>query len=244
MDIGNGINSGVGAFSFNKDVATVFGSHVEKSVPFYKVMHQMVCDLSDWFLIDGNVAYDIGASTGELVEALSIRHLGRDVDVVGVEASEDMYDIATEKNLMPNAYFINKDISDPKFCIENAGLISSVLTMQFIEPKKKLEVFKKIYGGLNNGSAFILFEKVRAENSLVNEIYRELHTDFKIKQGLTAEQTVNKTRSLRGVMFPNTTTELHQLLSNAGFSNIETIFKFNNFIGILAIKQEAVTWDN
>ena len=38
--------------------------HIKKSVPFYEESHNLICNLSDFFLHESSIVYDIGSSTG------------------------------------------------------------------------------------------------------------------------------------------------------------------------------------
>ena len=60
--------------------------------------------------------------------------------------------------------------------------------------------------------------------------------DYKLDQGFSAGEIINKSRSLKGIMEPFSTNGNIQLLKRAGFKDIVTIFKFTSFEGILAIK--------
>ena len=79
-------------------------------------------------------------------------------------------------------------------------------------------------------------EKIRAENSFLENIWRELHWDFKRNQGLSDDMILQKARSLRGVLFPLTLSQNITLLRQVGFSNIDTFVKWYNFAGIIAFK--------
>ena len=64
----------------------------------------------------------------------------------------------------------------------------------------------------------------------------QVYLDYKLDRGFTAEEVINKSRSLKGVMEPFSTNGNIQLLKRAGFKDIVTIFKFTTFEGILSIK--------
>ena len=108
--------------------------------------------------------------------------------------------------------------------------------MQFVQPRLRQEAFKKVYDSLNWGGGFILFEKVRGSDARFQDMTSMIYTDFKMKNGLSAEEIVNKAFSLIGVLEPFSTQGNIDLLKRAGFSDINTIFKWCNFEGFVAIK--------
>ena len=50
--VGDNINSTVGAFNFSGNVHRSFEKHVKKSVPFYDEGHNLICQLSSFFLVN------------------------------------------------------------------------------------------------------------------------------------------------------------------------------------------------
>ena len=77
-------------------------------------------------------------------------------------------------------------------------LILSLYTLQFLPLWKRKQVLQRIYKGLVEGGAFILVEKIRAENSMFEDIWTDLYWDFKQDSGLNEQQVIKKSQSLRG----------------------------------------------
>ena len=48
-----------------------FEKHIAKSVPLYLEGHQIIVRLSDYFLKDGSICYDIGCSTANLLKKIN-----------------------------------------------------------------------------------------------------------------------------------------------------------------------------
>lgn len=93
--------------------------------------------------------------------------------------------------------------------------------------------------GLVEGGAFIFVEKIRAENSLFEDIWNDLYWDFKQENGLNEQQVIKKAQSLRGVLIPLSLTENLSLLSDVGFQCMDTFIKWHNFAGIIAVKMPS-----
>src|SRR3954447_5979731 len=80
-----------GEWRFDKNVAKAFDSHVRKSVPFYDEMQRMMIEISEYFVRDHSVVYDLGSSTGTTLDLLSTAHAGKeDVQFSGFDLSEFM----------------------------------------------------------------------------------------------------------------------------------------------------------
>lgn len=219
-------------WKFDKTVVPVFDEHVKQSVPMYDEIHRLITDIAGWYVKDGVNVYDVGTSTGKVLKNL-INAYNVDANYIGLDNSENMIDKLASENL--NIELINQDVTDG-FEFKNAGLITSVLTLQFINEDKRQKLINDIYKGLNKGSAFILVEKVIGENARFNEIYIELYHELKLKNGLSPQHVFDKSKAIRGVMKPYTLEENKELLANAGFNDIDIFFKWNNFVGIIAVK--------
>ena len=67
-------------------------------------------------------------------------------------------------------------------------------------------------------------------------MYNDLYYDFKRENGLTDTEIIDKNVSLRGVQKCLTVEENLQLMWNVGFRKTDIFLKYNNFVGIIAIK--------
>lgn len=224
-----------GGWEFNSEVAEHFDTHVRKSIPLYEEFQDMTVNISEWFIHDGSTVYDIGCSTGETIFRLHKKHVSKKgLRFIGIDNSMAMIKQARKKARAKNVSFIHKDIVQTK--LEQADLIISLFTIQFLGMEERIQVLKEVYSSLHVGGAFVLAEKVLAEEGRFNDLWIELYWDFKRRQGLTDEEILQKARSIRGVLRPLTPTENMHLLRTAGFECIDVFLKWYNFMGILAIK--------
>jgi tRNA (cmo5U34)-methyltransferase len=238
MTVGDDLEIGNAAWRFRGDVADKFDTHVSRSVPQYHEGHELICNLSDYFVKDGSTCYDLGCSTGELTLALAKRHQQRTgARFTGVDLEEDMISLARKKQQeqgIPDVEFLADDIV--QFELEPSDLVTAYYTVQFVRPSARQEVFNKIYQSLEWGGAFLLFEKVRANDARFQDIMTGLYTDFKLSMGYTPDEIIGKTRSLKGVLDPFSSQANIDMLGRAGFVDIITVMKYLCFEGFLAIK--------
>jgi tRNA (cmo5U34)-methyltransferase len=113
--------------------------------------------------------------------------------------------------------------------------------MQFLTLAARRALLNRINEGLIEGGGLLIVEKVSAEHSCFEEVWTELYWDFKRRQGLTAEQILEKANSIRGVLKPLTADENIDLLYQTGFSQVEVFFKWYNWAGFLAVKNDCLT---
>lgn len=238
MTVGDGLKVENANWRFRGDVVDKFDEHVSKSVPLYAEGHELICQISDYFVKDGSTCYELGCSTGSLTLKLAERNKHREgARFVGIDSEQDMIGRAQEKQRelgVKNTDFVVDDIVTAEF--EPCDLVASYYCVQFIRPSVRQDVIDKVYNALKWGGAFLLFEKVRANDARFQDIMSGLYVDYKLARGYSAEEVVGKARSLKGVLEPFSTQGNIDLLRRAGFVDIISISKFVCFEGFLAIK--------
>ena len=227
-----------GEWRFDENVSQAFDSHVRKSVPFYDEIQRMVIDLSEYFVRDQGVVYDLGSSTGTTLDLLSTAHAGKEhVQFLGFDLSEFMIKEARQKVVRANVRFHQANVLDVEFS-PPANFVTSLFTMQFLTLAERRTLLHRIHDGLIEGGGLIIVEKVSAEHSVFEDMWTELYWDFKRRQGFTPEQILEKANSIRGVMKPLTIEENLDILWQTGYSRVEVFFKWYNWAGIVVIKNQ------
>lgn len=235
FNVGDTISVTNARWSFGGDVPQTFDNHVSRSVPQYRQGHEIVVALSDFFIRHDSRVYELGCSTGELTRQLAEVNCDRNVSIIGLEIEPAMVEAAKRKTSnFPKAEIRQADILDAE--LDAADLIVAYYTIQFISPAVRQLLFNKIYSSLNWGGGFILFEKVRAADARFQDMMSSLYVDFKLQNGFTEQEIVNKSRSLKGVLEPFSTQGNIEMMSRSGFVDIMTVFKHLCFEGFLAIK--------
>ena len=233
---GQNIRAREAAWTFGGETPGVFSEHIQKSVPFYDVGHELVCRLSDYFVKDQSACYDLGTSTGILAGKLARQHARRPgVQWVGIDIEPDMIRQARKEN---------EGIDNLEFTVDDAtlypylssDLITSYYTIQFVPPAVRQDLFNRVFNSLNWGGAFILFEKVRGPDARFQDMFTGLYNDYKLEQGYDGNEIINKSRSLKGVLEPFSEQGNMDLLNRAGFTDITCIFRYLCFAGFVAIK--------
>lgn len=236
MKVGQNIETERAGWTFDGDVADTFVDHVRQSVPQYDVGHDLICQVSDYFVHDDSVCYELGVSTGQLLKQLAEHHSSKpDVRWIGIDPVAPMIEKAKEHCAgIDNIELVTGDAMN--FDFERADMIVSYYCIQFIHPKHRQELFNRIYERLNWGGALILFEKVRGPDARFQDMMVSLYNDFKTRQGFNPEEILNKTSSLKGVLEPFSTEGNLGLMRRAGFTDIMSIMKYVCFEGFVAIK--------
>ena len=223
-----------GSWSFGGKIPNKFEKHIAKSVPLYLEGHKLIASLSDYFLLENSNCYDIGCSTGNLLNKLYDYTNKMNVTFHGIEVEKKMFSHAKKNILKRKIKLINKSIKTLK--LKKSDLIISYYTIQFITPSIRQEIINKIYKSLNWGGAFIFYEKVRGNDARFENILHSMYMDFKEDNNLSSTDILKKSKSLRGILEPFSDYGNLGLLKRAGFKDIQTISQFLCFKGYLCIK--------
>ena len=228
----------VGDFAFTASVANVFDDMVSRSVPFYEELQRMTCELAADFAKPNTRLYDVGCSTGTTLLALDELVEGT-VDFVGIDNSENMLAKARQKAVAaPTSRRIDFVAADlhQGFSIENASVVTMLLTLQFVRPLHRERVMRRIADGLNDQGCLILVEKLTSEDTLFNRLFISHYYDFKRRNGYSELEISQKREALENVLIPYRLEENVDLLKLSGFRSVECFFRWYNFCGLIAVK--------
>ena len=219
-----------------------FDDHIEHSIRGYKNLLDDIVSLSRNFVEDETNVVDIGCSTGKLTEAFvhSNQNFCKYANYIGIELApiffeelDKRYERMTNEYYWANIDFQKKDVRQFKF--ENCSLVTSIFTLQFMPRKDRFDVIKNIYDGLNFGGAFIFAEKTVCEDSRLQEMITFNFYDYKRKH-FEASDILEKEKTLRNMLKPNTWKELEGMLECAGFKTAQPFWRNHMFVGAIAIK--------
>ena len=231
--VGDRIAAANASWSF-EGVAAEFDEHVRRSVPFYAEGQRLVAEISDFFLPQDAIVYDIGCSTGTLPQQILARHAPKKFSLTGIDREASMIEHAQTRVRDPRASFVCANALE--FDYQRASLITCYYTLQFVRPAVRVDLLRRLYDSLQWGGALLLFEKVRAPDARFQDYMTQLYNEFKLDQGFSEAEIVNKARSLKGVLEPFSEEGNLTLLREAGFVDITIVFKWVCFQGWLIIK--------
>ena len=224
------------AWSFGGEVAETFPEHARRSIPCYADGHDLICRLSDFFVAPDSSVYDLGCATGDLLKKLAAHNEHKPkVRWIGLDREQAMIERAGKTCAgLDNVELRCEDVLTGE--LRQTDMIIAYYTIQFVEERHRQALFDRIYQALNWGGAFVLFEKVGAPDSRFQDMMSCLYREFKRHNGFSADEILNKERSLKGVLKPFSTAGNLGLLNRAGFTDVMTVMKYVSFEGFLAIK--------
>jgi len=148
---------------FSDKVASNFDKHVIQSVPNYLLFQDYVAKLSEWFLKDGCLVYDLGCSTGQTIEKILEIDLSTKFDIIGIDNSDKMLELADSRirNIRNNRIsvtFKNQDLTK-NLKLNRCSLVISILLFPFLSSDDRNSILSKIYDSLDKGGRLYLRRK-------------------------------------------------------------------------------------
>jgi tRNA (cmo5U34)-methyltransferase len=197
------------------EYARDFDRHIQDSIRGLDDLRDDCVAFSRYHVQSGTTVIDIGCSTGALLR--SIRDANEpsrpSVSYIGIDV-EPKYDVHWRARRADNVQFEVRDARS--FVFENVSFACSLFTLQFIPERDRLSLLRRVYAGLNEGGVLIIAEKVHANSARFHDMLRSVYYDFK-RRSFTAEQILDKERSLRGQMILWDEARWEDALHEAGF---------------------------
>lgn len=219
-----------------------FDEHIDKSIRGYADLLDDVISLSRYFVEEGTNIYDIGCSTGKLTQRMleANQDFCWAANYIGVEVADGFTEDMQKRHAHINSEYPwaavdlrHEDVRDTEF--ENASLITSIFTLQFMSKNDRRHTIQRIYDGLNEGGAFIFAEKTVCQSANFQDMLTFNFYDYKRKHFGT-EDIMDKERTLRNMLKPNTWNEIVNMLKCAGFNDVQSFWQNHTFVGAMAIK--------
>lgn len=206
-------------FDFNtiKD----FDNHINTSIKGYDLLHNLIINLSGFFLNDTRTAVDYGCTSGRLINNISDTY-----EVKGIG-----YDITDKNFIEGNADLIKADITDNSFEIDRADIYYLVFTLQFLPINEREKLLHKIYSYMPKSSILIVCEKEICGDGFIQEAFTFTNYDYK-KNNYTPEEILKKEEQLRNTMRCMTPDFNKRMFFNQGFTS-NLFFKSLNFSGYI-----------
>lgn len=228
-----------GKWEFNQEVTKCFGEMLERSIPAYADMRELVKRIGKRFVKRKTTIVDMGCSTGEAVQPF-ISAFGCQNQYKLYDVSEPMLEACREKF----KGWINEGfLTVESFDIRNGlppmlvtSLVLSVLTLQFTPIEYRQKIIQSVYDSLEPGGALILVEKVLGNDFTLDSMMVDEYYRIKEENAYTQEQISAKRKSLEGVLVQITAHWNEQMLRDAGFRHIDCFWRYLNFAGWVAIK--------
>jgi tRNA (cmo5U34)-methyltransferase len=204
----------VKSFAFDEQVTEVFADMIKRSVPGYDSILKSIAMFCMKYAQENSNIYDLGCSLGAVsITAAKATKDKSNCNIKAIDTSQPMLDkcqdIINENKLSTSIDVINQDITALK--IENASVVVSNFTIQFVPKDQRLQIIDSVYKGLNKGGIFILSEKFKSHASADEFLIDHYHAYKKIN-GYSNNEIQAKRQALKDVLVPDSIVDMQNRL--------------------------------
>jgi hypothetical protein len=96
---------------------------------------------------------------------------------IGIDISDNLLPHNNDKRIS----FQNEDLNSCDWDVDNACLVYSIFTMQFLKKSQMFAYLQTIHSGLIQGGALFLCEKIYQDHGAFQEVFSFSHYDYKSK---------------------------------------------------------------
>jgi tRNA (cmo5U34)-methyltransferase len=227
-------------WTFDGEVTRVFDDMLQRSIPQYDVMREIVTDVASAFAKPGTMVVDIGCSRGEallhVIKNVFQEPNFKDYSFVGAEISEPMIQ-AARASIGHWASIVSHDLRKGYPAVDAPVSVTlSVLTLMFVPINYRRMIVSQAAKKTRSGGAFVLVEKVLGSNTFVDDILQASYHLQKTRNGYSPDDVNRKRLSLEGVLVPLEAEWNEQLLRRSGFSDVECFWGWGPFRAWVGVK--------
>lgn len=229
------------AWKFDDEVTRVFDDMLERSIPQYDVMRQLVTSIACGFARPETAIVDLGCSRGEAIERVAIAldtvsEQGWRGEFVGAEVSKPMLDAARAR-LGSRATILDHDLRKgyPR-TQRDVSVTLCVLTLMFVPVNYRLQLISAAARRTIDHGAIVLVEKVLGDSGLIDDVLQANYHRMKVMNEYDPDDVNRKRLSLEGVLVPLTAEWNESLLRKCGFSGVDCFWAWGPFRAWLGVK--------
>jgi tRNA (cmo5U34)-methyltransferase len=199
------------------DIAEGFDRHVREQLPWYDLTTGIVAHFARHYIPEGGLVYDIGASTGNIGNAIRDTLESRKAQMVAVDNSELMRPLYRG----PGEFVV---AAAEEFDFQPFDLAVLFLTLMFIRPAVRAAAIRRLREKIRPGGAILIFDKCVPSGGYVGTTLSRLALAGKVAAGVDAREIVAKEMSLAGVQRPIDLREIEPCIE---------LFRFGDFAGFI-----------
>lgn len=228
-----------GDFVFDAKVVSVFEDMINRSVPGYSTIINMIGVLAERYCQECSNIYDLGCSLGGATLAAAKRVSCQQYAIIAVDNSAAMIE-KLEQRLSSDSVGSHRvqcrceDILESE--ISNASVVVLNFTLQFIPLRERARLLETIFKGMKPGGILIISEKIVFPDEELNKLFIAMYHSFKENMGYSKLEISQKRTALENVLVPESIEAHRSRLSRIGFCSFDVWFQCFNFASMVAFK--------
>lgn len=213
--------------------ANKYDSNILSIVPFYDEFHKQTLNLVKQLNLHSLSWLDLGCGSGEL--CLKAAEVFPDICFTMVDPSEQMLELAKEKNSHLNAYYICSTSQEINFNSE-FDVATAIMSHHYMDKISRFRAVSNTFHALKDDGIFIYFENTVPESEELKDFELARWGSFQLNSGRTHEQVSEHLKRCGISYFPLTISEHISLLRSTGFRFYNIFWHSYMQTGFYAIK--------
>ena len=216
------------------DNAGQYDNQREKLIPCFSDFYKIAVSVAGTNKMKPEVL-DIGAGTG-LLSSFMLEKIPN-ANLTLIDISEKMIEIAKDrfKNNSALTYIVD-DYSKYPFD-KTYDIVVSSLSIHHLTDDQKQQLYAKIYSILNQGGVFVNADQVLGDTPFIETLYKR-DWEYKVETSGLAKDEIQSAYERTALDKMATLKDQLGWLTEAGFSDVDCIYKYFNFVVLFGRKEE------
>ncbi|MFA7074952.1 MAG: methyltransferase domain-containing protein [Endomicrobiaceae bacterium] len=216
--------------------AKKFDELIVKLIPYYDEMLNALINSVNFEKRKNVKILDLGCGTGNV--SLKILNGFPKAEILCVDLSQNMIDIAKNKlSKYKNISFAVGNIADFEFKNTYDVILSSLAVHHLKTDEDKAKFYKMIFGILNKNGIFANADEILGENKYLQNVNMKLWTEYMKKNFSEREVSEKWLKAYESEDRPSKLIKQLEWMKNAGFKDVDIIWKYYNFAVFSGIKE-------
>lgn len=214
------------------EAAQKYDKQRAKLIPCFDDFYKIASDLAS-LETDSPKVLDLGAGTGLFSSYILNKYPKATLTLI--DLSENMLDIAkTRFQNKPNIQYIAGDYTQFEY-LEQFDLVISSLSIHHLNDSEKKHLYQKVYSIMKSNSIFINADQILGNTEFLDSLYKSDWRNYIEHSGL---DQVEISSAIERTKLDRMTTLDQQLrwLNESGFTDVDCIYKYYNFVVMFARK--------
>ena len=177
------------------EVASGFDDHIKEQLPWYDLATRSIVHFGRHYIPKDGIVYDIGASTGNIGNALREVIELRKAKLIAIEESAEM-----AKCYTGGGELIVADVMEVEFEPFDFGVM--FLVLMFLPISERGKLVQRLTKLIKAGGCIVVIDKIHTPSGYYGTAARRLTMQWKIDNGVDAESIIAKELSLAGYQRP------------------------------------------
>lgn len=211
-----------------------FDEHARGHLPHYSLVTDLAAFVASFALPTDGLLVDLGCSTGRTIEAVADRVAERRFAAIGYDLDQSMLDIAGKRlasHSTVSLELLGADLTASTSLVHlDAAVTLALWTLQFLPRSTWVPLLAAARSRSSRDGVLLVAAKTRLPDARWQEIGDAAVAEWKAANGVSSEEALAKSRSLRGTMLLVTLGSLLDAIAESGWHSPAVLFRWHQWV--------------